>query len=156
MTEQTEQTTHDQAADFDEAAPDEHPATASPTGSGAAQQEDREDAGDSSVSEAGIRGGESSGTAADEERAPLFATDDAERFRDRWESLQARFVDEPRDTVAEADDLVGELMKQLTAGFSDKRSRLEAQWEQGDQVSTEDLRIALTRYRSFFNRLLSV
>jgi hypothetical protein len=57
--------------------------------------------------------------------------------------------------VEQADDLVGELMQQLSEGFRDKRSNLEAQWEKGDDVSTEDLRIALTRYRSFFNRLLS-
>jgi hypothetical protein len=90
------------------------------------------------------------------DRAPLFATDDAERFRQRWESLQSSFVDQPRKTVEEADNLVGDLLQQLTAGFSEKRSHLEAQWEQGDEVSTEDLRVALTRYRSFFNRLLSV
>jgi hypothetical protein len=70
--------------------------------------------------------------------------------------LQPSFVDQPRQTVEEADNLVGDLLQQLTAGFSEKRSHLEAQWEQGDEVSTEDLRVALTRYRSFFNRLLSV
>jgi hypothetical protein len=91
-----------------------------------------------------------------DDRAPLFAADDAERFRQRWESLQSSFVDQPRQTVAEADNLVGDLLQQLTAGFSEKRSHLEAQWEHGDEVSTEDLRVALTRYRSFFNRLLSV
>jgi hypothetical protein len=90
-----------------------------------------------------------------EERAPLLANEEAQRFRRRWEDLQAGFVDEPRQMVEEADDLVGELMKQLTAGFSDERSNLEAQWERGEDVSTEELRVALTRYRSFFNRLLS-
>jgi hypothetical protein len=86
---------------------------------------------------------------------PLFAGQDAARFRQRWEALQAGFVDEPRKMVEQADELVGDLMQQLSAGFNDKRSKLEAQWEQGDQVSTEELRVALTRYRSFFNRLLS-
>jgi hypothetical protein len=95
-------------------------------------------------------------TEGGDERAPLFAGDEAERFRERWERLQASFVDQPRNVVAQADDLVGELMQKLTAGFSDKRASLEAQWEEGEQASTEDLRIALTRYRSFFNRLLSV
>lgn len=90
-----------------------------------------------------------------EDRAPLFAEEDAERFRRRWEDLQAGFVDEPRQMVEQADDLVGELMQQLTAGFDQERSSLEAQWEKGDDVSTEELRVALTRYRSFFNRLLS-
>jgi hypothetical protein len=90
-----------------------------------------------------------------EERAPLLTSRDTESFRQRWENLQAGFVDEPRQMVEQADDLVGELMQQLSEGFRDKRSNLEAQWEKGDDVSTEDLRIALTRYRSFFNRLLS-
>ena len=90
-----------------------------------------------------------------EDRAPLFPSDDAERFRRRWEELQAGFVDRPREMVEEADDLVGELMQQLTAGFDNERTSLEAQWEKGEDISTEDLRVALKRYRSFFNRLLS-
>lgn len=100
--------------------------------------------------------GQQSGSAGDNDRAPLFASDDADRFRQRWDSLQSTFVDQPQQTVEEADNLVSDLMQQLTTGFSEKRSQLEAQWEQGDEVSTEDLRVALTRYRSFFNRLLSV
>lgn len=100
--------------------------------------------------------GQQSGTVGGgDDRAPLFAADDAQRFRQRWDSLQSSFVDQPRQTVEEADNLVSDLMQQLTAGFSEKRSNLEAQWEHGDEVSTEDLRVALTRYRSFFNRLLS-
>jgi hypothetical protein len=93
--------------------------------------------------------------ADDDERAPLLPGDQAEGFRRRWEDLQAGFVDEPRQKVEEADELVGELMRQLTAGFSEERSSLESQWDSGEDVSTEDLRVALTRYRSFFNRLLS-
>jgi hypothetical protein len=99
--------------------------------------------------------GDTTSAAGGEERAPLFESDDAGRFRQRWESLQAGFVDQPRQSVEEADQLVAELMQRLTARFSEKRSELEAQWEQGDEVSTEDLRVALTRYRSFFDRLLS-
>ena len=90
-----------------------------------------------------------------DERAPLLPGEEAEGFRRRWEDLQAGFVDEPRQKVEEADELVGELMQRLTAGFSDERSSLEAQWDSGEDVSTEDLRVALKRYRSFFNRLLS-
>jgi hypothetical protein len=90
-----------------------------------------------------------------EENAPLLEIGDANDLRQRWENLQAGFVDEPRPMVEQADELVGELMQQLTAGFADKRRELEAQWEKGEDVSTEDLRVALTRYRSFFNRLLS-
>jgi hypothetical protein len=90
-----------------------------------------------------------------QERAPLLPGNDAEGFRQRWESLQAGFVDQPRRVVEQADELVGELMQQLSEGFADKRNKLEEQWEKGGDASTEDLRVALTRYRSFFNRLLS-
>jgi hypothetical protein len=90
-----------------------------------------------------------------EERAPLLPGDDAQGFRQRWQNLQGEFVDQPREVVEQADELVSELMETISTSFSEKRSSLEAQWERGDDVSTEDLRVALTRYRSFFNRLLS-
>jgi hypothetical protein len=89
------------------------------------------------------------------ERGPLLPDDQTERFTTRWEEIQASFVDEPRDSVAQADALVADLMQRLAAGFSAERERLEGQWDSGDDVSTEDLRVALTRYRSFFDRLLS-
>jgi hypothetical protein len=75
--------------------------------------------------------------------------------RGRWEEIQASFVDRPRDSVEHADALVAELLQRLTAGFTQQRSRLEEQWDSGEDVSTEELRVALTRYRSFFNRLLA-
>ena len=90
-----------------------------------------------------------------EERAALLAEDEADRFRQRWESLQIGFVDRPREMVQEADELVEELMQRLTAGFNEQRSVLEEQWDSNDDASTEELRVALTRYRSFFHRLLS-
>jgi len=86
---------------------------------------------------------------------PLFPTDQRERFTDRWHEVQTSFVDQPREAVAEADQLVADLMQRLAASFSQERERLEAQWDRGDDVSTEDLRVALTRYRSFFDRLLA-
>lgn len=89
------------------------------------------------------------------EDEPLLPTDQGERFTARWQQIQTSFVDQPRDAVADADALVADLMQRLAASFSDERERLEAQWDRGDDVSTEDLRIALTRYRSFFDRLLS-
>src|SRR5215208_1709513 len=89
------------------------------------------------------------------ERGPLLPKDQSERFTGRWQEIQTGFVDEPRESVAKADALVAELMQELAASFSDERGRLESQWEGGDDVSTEDLRVALTRYRSFFDRLLS-
>jgi hypothetical protein len=86
---------------------------------------------------------------------PLLAEDELGRFRAQWEQIQVGFVDEPRGAVEQADSLVAELMQRLASSFSDERSRLEGQWDRGDEVSTEDLRVALTRYRSFFERLLS-
>jgi len=85
----------------------------------------------------------------------LLPTDQAEGYTSRWEEIQASFVDEPRESVEQADALVADLMQRLTAGFASERKNLESQWDQGDDVSTEELRVALTRYRSFFERLLS-
>lgn len=90
------------------------------------------------------------------DQEPLFASDQSERFTTRWQEIQTSFVDQPRNAVAEADTLVADLMQRLAASFSQERERLETQWDRGDDVSTEDLRVALTRYRSFFDRLLSV
>jgi hypothetical protein len=92
---------------------------------------------------------------ADTVHEPLFASDQSERFTSRWQEIQTSFVDQPRNAVAEADTLVADLMQRLAASFSQERERLEAQWDRGADVSTEDLRVALTRYRSFFDRLLS-
>ena len=85
----------------------------------------------------------------------LFATDTS-GLRSRWDDIQAAFVDDPADCVHKADALVEEVVEQLTAGFSEARSRLEAQWARGEHASTEDLRVALQRYREFFQRLLAV
>lgn len=92
----------------------------------------------------------------EEKPAALFPTDEGQRFRDRWTDVQAAFVDEPRHAVEEADALVAETIKRLAEVFSDERKKLEGQWGRGDEVSTEDLRQALRRYRSFFERLLTM
>ena len=86
----------------------------------------------------------------------LLNPDDAVSFRDRWDGIQASFVDEPRRAVEQADALVAELMKRLAEIFSTECAHLEEKWGQDRDVSTEDLRVALQRYRSFFGRLLSV
>jgi hypothetical protein len=88
------------------------------------------------------------------ESVPLFPAEEGERFRDRWTEIQAGFVDDPREMVEQADRLVADLMQRLASQFSEERGRLESQWESEDDVSTEELRVTLTRYRSFFNRLL--
>jgi len=86
---------------------------------------------------------------------PLLSSGDTDAFERRWQDIQVGFVDEPRNCVEQADGLVAEVMKRLAEGFAEERRSLEGQWDRGDQVSTEDLRVALQRYRSFFNRLLS-
>jgi hypothetical protein len=86
----------------------------------------------------------------------LLAGNDLSGLRSRWDDVQAAFVDNPKECVQKADTLVAEVVEQLTTGFSDARSRLEAQWARGETASTEDLRVALKRYREFFQRLLSV
>lgn len=88
--------------------------------------------------------------------APLFSSQEATDFRERWNALQVGFVDEPRQAVQDADSLVAGAMKRLAEIFAEERARLDQQWDRGGDVSTEDLRVALRRYRSFFGRLLSV
>jgi hypothetical protein len=87
---------------------------------------------------------------------PLFSESEMGDFRSQWSKVQTGFVDEPRRTVEEADGLVAAVMQRLAEGFANERSGLEKQWDHGDNVSTEDLRIALQRYRSFFDRLLKL
>jgi hypothetical protein len=93
---------------------------------------------------------------ADEQLAPLFASDVAGDFRSRWDAVQIGFVDDPRQAVRQADELVAQVMKSLAESFSAERARFEGQLEQKDSASTENLRVALRRYRSFFQRLLSL
>jgi hypothetical protein len=89
-------------------------------------------------------------------RAGLFEEREAQPLRTRWTDIQGGFVDEPRRAVKEADALVAEVMKRLAEVFANERNDLERQWDRGDDVTTEDLRIALRRYHAFFDRLLSV
>ena len=95
-------------------------------------------------------------TEALEKRTALFPERDAADFRKRWTDTQTAFVDEPSSAVQKADALVADVMKRLAESFASERSTLESQWDRGDNVTTEDLRVALQRYRSFFDRLLSV
>jgi hypothetical protein len=86
---------------------------------------------------------------------PLFPDDELRNFRARWDQVQTSFVDEPRQSVEQADSLVANVVKRIAEQFSTERAQLEKQWDSGDNVSTEDLRQALRRYRSFFDRLLT-
>ena len=90
------------------------------------------------------------------ENASLFSAHELDDLRNRWNTVQTGFVDQPRRAVEQADELVASAMQRLAEVFAEERSKLEKQWDRGDNVSTEDLRVALQHYRSFFQRLLSV
>ncbi|MGW1071136.1 hypothetical protein ACWD4F_42400 [Streptomyces aureus] len=91
---------------------------------------------------------------AEKEVPQLLSAKDEEGFRTRWQEVQNRFVDDPRDAVHTADALVADVMQRLASTFADHKQELEGQWNRGEQADTEDLRLALQHYRSFFNRLL--
>src|SRR5438067_310244 len=91
-----------------------------------------------------------------ERREALFPGTESQTFQGRWSEIQGSFVDEPRRSVEQADALVAEVMQRLAQVFSEERSRLEQQWDRGEDTDTEALRQALRRYRSFFDRLLSM
>ena len=86
---------------------------------------------------------------------PILPADEADGLRSRWQEIQTGFVDNPRDVVGQADELVSELTQRVVETFAEERKGLEEQWSRGEDVSTEDLRVALQRYRSFFERLLA-
>jgi hypothetical protein len=88
--------------------------------------------------------------------AALFDETAAKDLQSRWQAIQVGFVDEPRGAVEQADELVDEVMKRLAESFSRERGELERAWSGGSEASTEDLRQAIRRYRSFFNRLLGL
>lgn len=91
----------------------------------------------------------------DAPREPLLSESSANGYRGRWEQIQARFVDDPRTSVEEADALVNEVIHDLETSFGSERETLEGQWQRGEDIETENLRVVLRRYRSFFDRLLS-
>ena len=97
----------------------------------------------------------STGDVAAGDAPALLPADENNSFQRRWEELQTAFVDDPRRTVEQADELVAQVMQRLAEGFAAEREQLEAQWGRGEDISTEDLRVALQRYRAFFQRLLS-
>ncbi|MFJ6247300.1 MULTISPECIES: hypothetical protein [unclassified Streptomyces] len=108
--------------------------------------------------EAGVRPGPLSGAVGhgDDEHVPdLLNAADGEAYRERWREVQGRFVDDPREAVHSADELVADVMKTLAAAFAEHKQTLEGQWSEGREADTEALRVALREYRSFFNRLLT-
>jgi hypothetical protein len=121
--------------------PDERPSTADLAGRASSEREEQT----------------GNGGAMREGRAdPLFPRSESEELQARWSDIQGSFVDEPRQAVESADGLVATAMQRLAETFADERARLEEQWDRGEDVSTEELRVTLRRYRAFFERLLSV
>ncbi|WP_234388649.1 hypothetical protein [Streptomyces sp. AS58] len=90
-----------------------------------------------------------------EEEVQLLPSEDEESFHARWHEIQNEFVDDPREAVRAADMLVADVMQTMAATFAEHKQDLEGQWNRGEEANTEDLRMALRKYRSFFNRLLS-
>ncbi len=95
-------------------------------------------------------------SSADQYSGPLLPSDYSGDMRTRWEAIQTGFVDDPRVAVQQADELVASAIKKLAESFSGERAKLEEEWSRGNDVSTENLRQALRRYRAFFHRLLSI
>ena len=95
-------------------------------------------------------------SAAVNQSGSLFPQEELQDFRGQWDKVQTSFVDEPRAAVEEADNLVATVVRRIAQQFAEGRAQLEREWDRGDDVSTEDLRQALRRYRAFFDRLLSV
>jgi len=110
---------------------------------------------DRTRADGGLTDGTPAAAPAGSATGPLLASSDAEGFRARWTDVQTGFVDSPRQAVERADALVAEVMQHLAKTFADERNGLERQWDRGGDVSTDDLRNAFQRYRSFFERLLS-
>ncbi|MFE9568186.1 hypothetical protein ACFYMW_06710 [Streptomyces sp. NPDC006692] len=146
----TQQVTDDQAPGFAEAPPT-YPGEATISREDREEDTSREDQQeDADRAPADGRGAAESA----DEREPLLG-EQQEEFRARWQKIQSQFVDDPQDSVNAADQLVAETMQALATTFSTHKRDLEAQWHRGEEVATEDLRVALQQYRSFFNRLLS-
>jgi hypothetical protein len=93
---------------------------------------------------------------AEPEPHPFFADDEGRRFQALWHEVQVAFVDDPQGSVQKADELVAQVIQRLAEVFADERGGLESRWSRGTNVSTEELRVALRRYRAFFDRLLSI
>lgn len=94
--------------------------------------------------------------ASSEAAGPLLPPEFVQDLRKRWDGIQTDFVDEPRAAVRQADELVASAIKRLAQTFAEARNNLEGQWARGDEINTEDLRVALRKYRSFFQKLMSV
>jgi hypothetical protein len=129
--------------------------TAEPSSTGRPHDADDEIRRESGTEPSGALEAVDGDTGAEAAREPLLGDSSASGYRERWEQIQARFVDDPRSSVEQADALVNEVIHDLETSFGSERGTLEGQWQRGEDVQTEDLRMVLRRYRSFFDRLLA-
>jgi hypothetical protein len=113
-------------------------------------------AGNAMIGNFGYATGRGGQALVDELNTPLFSDQESTEFFNKWDALQVSFIDEPRRAVEKADELVATATRRTAEVFAEERARLEQQWDRGDDVSTEDLRMAMKRYRSFFQRLMAV
>jgi hypothetical protein len=93
---------------------------------------------------------------SEDSTAPLLSVEQSRRLRSRWEQVQSQFVDDPQNAVEEADELVRQAIDAIDELFDRQRRQLEGIWEREEEISTEDLRVTLRRYRTFFDRLLAI
>jgi hypothetical protein len=153
---------HDSAETQDQldSTPAYPPTTSTDAGSPAAEEETSEQIErDAQISDREIPRrpvADSPADAAPVDEAALFERGELDKLNGRWSDIQASFVDEPRRAVEQADALVSDVITEIGDSFAKQRTRLEAQWDRGGEVSTEDLRQTLQRYRSFFSRLLDL
>lgn len=100
-------------------------------------------------------GGAAGDGAGREASGEALLAERTQEYRDRWHRVQVMFVDDPGHAVEEADHLVDDVITSIVDTLAAQRGRLESGWQQGSETTTEELRLALHRYRAFFNRLLA-
>ena len=88
------------------------------------------------------------------EAGPVFAPESAQSFRVRWSSIQAGFIDDPRNAVQDADRFVADVVQSFTAGVEARRRALTSAWEQDGHSGTEELRLTMRQYRALVDRIL--
>jgi hypothetical protein len=78
--------------------------------------------------------------------------DDSTSADARWHEILAMFVDDPRSSVELAAGLVDDSAEALVTFVQERQHALLSAW-QGDDAGTEEMRIALQQYRTFWNRI---
>ena len=85
---------------------------------------------------------------------PLLSDEAEQAFLSRWAEIQSGFVEDPAESVHDADRLLDEMAAALLSSFQARRTDLAVDWQQGSP-GTEQLRLALRRYRDFVGVILA-